>query len=96
MISVVSNTWARYWSRRTMRLQSFMLLLLAVSSLAMNEYHKHHSKEVEDTIKRYSRDANVEIGPIKMKKFKRTYAAEYSLVTDSESTKFKYVCQKSF
>ena len=77
-----------------MRLQSFMLLLLAVSSLAMNEYHKHRSQEAEDTIKRYSRDTNVEIGPIKMKQFKRMYAAEYSLVTDSESTKFKYVCQK--
>ena len=79
-----------------MRLQSFMLLLLAVSLLAMNEYHKHRSKKVQDTIRRYSRDANVEIGPIKMKQFKRTYVAEYSLVTDSESTKFKYVCQKSF
>ena len=79
-----------------MRLQSFMLLLLAASSLAMNEYHKHRSNEVKETIKRYSRDANVEIGPIKMRQFKRTYAAEYSLVTDSESTKFKYVFQKSF
>ena len=82
--------------RGTMRFQSFLFLLFAVSSLAIDQYHQHRSMEVEETIRRYSRDTNVEIGPIKMKQFKRTYAAEHSLVTDSESKKFKYVCQKSF
>ena len=78
--------------RRKMWVHSFLLLLFAVSSLAKDQYHQHRSVEVEDAIRRYSREANVEIGPIKMKQFKREYAAEHSLVTDSESTKFKYVC----
>ena len=79
-----------------MRVHSFLLLLFVVSYQSnissYDQYHKHRSMEVEDAIRRYSREANVGIGPIKMKQFKREYAGEHSLVTDSESTKFKYVC----
>ena len=62
-----------------------------VYSLAKN-YHEYHFAEVENAIKRYSREANVETGPIKMKQFKRLSAGEQSLetATVSVSKKLKY------
>ena len=55
-------------------------------------YHEHRLEKVKDAIKRYSRAANVEIGPIEIKHFKQVVAAEHSLVnsTVSDSTNFKY------
>ena len=57
-----------------------------------NDYHEHGSAKVKDAIKRYSREANVDIGPIKMKHFTREIVGEHSLVNSaaSDSTKFKY------
>ena len=50
----------------------------------------HSSRKVEDAIKRYSREATLEIDKIKKKLFVRKSAGEESLKTASESTKFKY------
>ena len=50
----------------------------------------HRSRQVDDAIKRYSREANLEIDKIKKKLFVRKSAEEESLKTVSESTKFKY------
>ena len=49
----------------------------------------HRSRQVDDTIKRYSREANLEIDKIKKKLFERKVVGEESLKTVSESTKFK-------
>ena len=49
----------------------------------------HRSRQVDEAIKRYSRDANLEINKIKKKLFARNTAGEESLKTVSESTKFK-------
>ena len=72
-----------------MKVQTLIILSLVVLLLADNENHEHRSKDVEDAIKRYSRETNNEIGPIKMKQFVRTLANKNSLVTaaDSESKK---------
>ena len=70
--------------------QIFMTFLFVMPSLAQDRYHEHRGAEVEDAIKRYSREANVDIGHIKKKLFKRMSAGAHSLVTVSESTKFKY------
>ena len=51
----------------------------------------HRSRQVDDAIKRVSREANLEIDKIKKKLFVRKSAGEESLKTVSESTKFKYV-----
>ena len=67
-----------------------MTFLFVMPSLAQDRYHEHRGAEVEDAIKRYSREANVDIGHIKKKLFKRMSAGAHSLVTVSESTKFKY------
>ena len=67
----------------------FYINLIIVHSSAYNEYHEHHSEKVEEAIKRYSREANVEIDTIKKKLFARKYAGEHSLTTVSESKKFK-------
>ena len=67
-----------------------MIFLFVSPSLAHDRYHEHRGAEVEDAIKRYSREANVDIGHIKKKLFKRVSAGAHSLVTVSESTKFKY------
>ena len=72
--------------------QTLIILALVVSSLANNEHHEYRSKDVENAIKRYSRQTNVNIGPIKMKQFVRTLANKDSLATAaaSESKKLKY------
>ena len=77
--------------RRRMFIQTFMLFSSIVPLFAANEYHKHRSAEVESAIKRYSRDANLEIGEIKTKQFQRTSAGKHSLVNASETTNLKYV-----
>lgn len=74
--------------------QIFMILLFyinlkTVPSSAYNDYHELRSEKVEEAIKRYSREANVEIDDIKKKLFARKYAGEHSLRTVSESKKFK-------
>ena len=58
-------------------------------SSAYNEYHERRSEKVEEAIKRYSREANVEIDTIKKKLFARKYAGEHSLTTVSEFKNFK-------
>ena len=68
----------------------FMTFLFVLPSLAHDRYHEHRGAKVDDAIKRYSREANVDIGYIKKKLFKRVSAGAHSLVTVSESTKFKY------
>ena len=69
--------------------QIFMIFSFALPSLAHDRYHEHRGVEVEDAIKRYSREANVDIGQIKKKLFKRISAGAHSLETVSESTNFK-------
>ena len=60
-----------------------------VLTFAYDENHEHFGAAVEDTIKRYSREANVEIDQIKQKLFKRVSVGSHSLNTSSKSTKFK-------
>ena len=67
----------------------FYINLIIVHSLAYNEYHKHRTEKVEGSIKRYSRQANVETDEIKKKLFARKYVGEHFLRTVSESKKFK-------
>ena len=67
-----------------------LLLLVAIYCHSYNEYHMHRSRQVDDAIKRVSREANLEIDKIKKKLFVRKSAGEESLKTVSESTKFKY------
>ena len=69
--------------------QISMIFCFALPSLAHDIYHEHRGAKVEDAIKRYSREANVDIGQIKNKLFKRVSAGKHSLETVSESTKFK-------
>ena len=72
-----------------MGFQVFIILIIIALSSAYNEYHKHHSEEVEKAIKRYSREANLEIDEIKKKLFVRKYAGLHSVKTVSESKKYK-------
>ena len=67
-----------------------LLSLLVIYSSSYNEYHQHHRRKVEDTIKRYSREANLEENETKNKFFERKIAREDSLKIVSESTRFKY------
>ena len=67
----------------------FSINLIIVPSLAYNEYHEHRSEKVEEAIKRYSREANVEIDEIKKKLYARKYVGEHTLRTVSESKKMK-------
>ena len=67
----------------------FYINLIIVHSLAYNENHEHHSEKVEEVIKRYSREANVEIDEIKKKLYARKYVGEHTLRTVSESKKMK-------
>ena len=73
-----------------MYISHLLLLLLVIYCHSYNEYHMHSSRKVEDAIKRYSREATLEIDKIKKKLFVRKSAGEESLKTASESTKFKY------
>ena len=66
-----------------------LLSLVIIYCYSYNEYHMRRSRQVDDTIKRYSREANLEIDKIKKKLFERKIAGEESLKTVSESTKFK-------
>ena len=74
----------------------FYIYPMIVHSSTYNEYHEHRSEKMEEAIKRYSREANVEINEIKKKLFERKYAGEHSLRTISESKKFKYVVSKMY
>ena len=67
-----------------------LLSLIVIYASSYNEYHQHHRRKVEDTIKRYSREANLEVNEIKNKFFERKIAREDSLKIVSESTRFKY------
>ena len=66
-----------------------MLSLLIMFSSQYNECHRHRSADVEDVIKRYSREANLEMDEIKNKLFERKYAGKYSLQTKKYSKKLK-------
>ena len=72
-----------------MGFQGLVILAIIALSSANNEYHDHHSEEVEEAIKRYSREVNLEIDEIKKKLFVRRYAGQHSLQTVSESKKYK-------
>ena len=67
-----------------------LLSLIVIYSSSYNEYHQRHRRKVDDTIKRYSREASLEVNEIKNKFFERKIAREDSLKIVSESTRFKY------
>ena len=67
-----------------------LLSLIVIYSSSYNEYHQRHRRKVDDTIKRYSREVNLEVNEIKNKFFERKIAREDSLKIVSESTRFKY------
>ena len=74
-----------------MRTSNFLILSVIVFHChSYNEYRMHRSRQVDEAIKRYSQDANLEKDKIKKKLFARKTAGEESLKTISESTKFKY------
>ena len=70
-----------------------LLSLIVIYSSSYNEYHQRHRRKVDDTIKRYSREINLEVDEIKNKFFERKIAREDSLKIVSESTRFKYGIQ---
>ena len=47
----------------------FYTNLMIFHSSGYNEYHEHRTEKVKEAIKRYSREANVEIDTIKKKLF---------------------------
>ena len=67
-----------------------VLLVVAVESITYDDYHKKRSREVENAIKRYSREANLEIDEITTKRFDRKFAGKESIKSVSETSKFKY------
>ena len=68
----------------------FILSLFAISSLIHPSYQKLHSPELEEAIKRYSRETNTPIsGEIKQKQFKRQRGSPNITTLLEESDKFK-------
>ena len=67
-----------------------ILLLFAISFLIHPSYQKLHSPELDEAIKRYSRETNTPIsGEIKQKLFKRRRGSPNITTLLEESDKFK-------
>ena len=66
-----------------------ILSYIAIFAFAYQINHQQYSSEVKEAIKRYSRDANVNIGNIKDQCFDRKSASQKSIKFFKESEKFK-------
>ena len=70
----------------------FNILILSyvvIFTFAYQNNEKQYSSQVKETLKRYSREANLNIGPIEARRFDRKSASEKSINFFEESEKFK-------